>query len=135
MFLGLLLGIGRSERKPHGAGVHCRSAVARRRLGVVDQGPDAAMFAAALIEALAHQNGHATGPAVAHRADAGGIRNADIGQEGFVEIRGARYLADRAHVYPRRLHVEHEEGQTLVLGNGGIGAGDQNAVIGMVRPA
>src|SRR3546814_12686251 len=57
------------------------------------------------------------------------------GQEGLVELARTRNLADRAGLDSRRLHIDDEESQPLVLGHGRIGADDEDTPVGKMRPA
>src|SRR3981081_472931 len=61
------------------------------------------------------------------------IGNGDVGKIDLIELLHAVGLLDRPHFDARALHVEKEHGQTLVLGHIGIGAGDQQAIVGVVR--
>src|SRR5262249_44084958 len=49
------------------------------------------------------------------------------------EVRLSAGLLDRPHLDARTLHVQEEHGEALVLGYIGIGAREQNAVIGIMR--
>ena len=61
------------------------------------------------------------------------IRNHDVGEIDLVEFLHAVGLLDRPHLDAFALHVEEEHRQALVLGHVGIGAGDQQAVVGIMR--
>src|SRR6266849_1864294 len=56
-----------------------------------------------------------------------------VGEIDLVEFLHAVGLLDRPHFDTRTLHVEKEHRQPLVLGHIGIGAGDQEAVVRVVR--
>ena len=72
-------------------------------------------------------------PALAHLAQALAVGDAHVGEEHLVEVGAARHLLDRPHFHARRLHRQEEHGQALVLGHVGIGAGDDDAVVGVMR--
>ena len=82
--------------------------------------------------ALVHQRGHRHPPAVAHVADAVGVGDADVGQVDLVELRLAGDLAQRPDLDARRVHVDGEVGQALVLRLVGVGAGDEHPAVGQV---
>ena len=70
-----------------------------------------------------------------HRAQPLGVGDAHVGEIDLVEARLAVGLLDRPDLDPGRLHAQEEHGQALVLGHGGVGAGDQDAVVGVVGAA
>src|SRR5262249_53512538 len=72
-------------------------------------------------------------PAVADRAQALAIRDDDVGEIDLVELLHAVGLLDRTDLHTGALHAEKEHGESLVLGHIGIGAGDQEAVVGIMR--
>src|ERR1700738_3723177 len=61
------------------------------------------------------------------------VRNHDIRKIDLVELLHAVGLLDRPHLDAGALHVEEEHGQALVLWHIGIGTGDQEAVVGIMR--
>jgi hypothetical protein len=93
------------------------------------------MLAAARLVALDRQHGHRAGPTFADPADAAGVGDRHVGQEGLVEVRPTGDLADRTDLDPWRRHVEDEEGQPLVLGKAGVGPGQQDGVASSTRPS
>ena len=62
-------------------------------------------------------------------------RHADVLEEHLVELGVAGDLAERAHGDPRRVHVEEEVGEPLVLLGARIGAGQQHHPVGDLREA
>ena len=82
--------------------------------------------------ALVHQRGHGHPPAVAHATDAVGVGHADVGEVDLVELGLAGHLAQRTDLDARRVHVEREVGEPLVLRGLGVGAGDEHAAVGDV---
>ena len=44
-----------------------------------------------------------------------GVWNANVVKENFVEIGAARHLTQGLHLHARRMHVDHEARQSLVL--------------------
>src|SRR5207245_11221467 len=56
-------------------------------------------------------------------------------EENLVELGFAGELAQRPYRDPRRLHVDEQEADALVLGGGGVGADEQEAPVGDVRHA
>ena len=82
---------------------------------------------------LVHQGGERGLPALAHLAQALAVGNAHVGEEHLVEVGAARHLLDRPHLDARRLHRQEEHGEAGVLGHVGIGAGDDDAVVAVVR--
>ena len=90
--------VHRARRRDHGAQVGGQDGDLRR---------DA--------DALVAERAHGHHPAGALLAEAPRRRDAHVGEEDLVEQLLARHVADRPHVDPRRLHVEDEGGDPLVL--------------------
>ena len=84
-------------------------------------------------KALVHQRCQGNLPALAHIAKTLAVGHAHIGEEHFVKVRLARYLLDGSHFNARRLHVEEEKCEPLMLGRGRVRAGDNDAVIAIMR--
>ena len=82
---------------------------------------------------LVHQGGERRLPALAHLAQALAVGDAHVGEEHLVEVGAARHLLDRPHLDARRLHRQEEHGEAGVLGHVGIGAGDDDAVVAVMR--
>ena len=82
---------------------------------------------------LVHQGGERGLPALAHLAQALAVGDAHVGEEHLVEVGAARHLLDRPHLDARRLHRQEEHGEAGVLGHVGIGAGDDDAVVAVMR--
>ena len=78
------------------------------------------------------QGGHRHPPALAHLADPIGVGHPHLGEVHLVELGLAGHLAQRPHLHARRVHVQGEVGQPLVLGGVGIGAGHEHAPVGDV---
>lgn len=66
-------------------------------------------------------------------AEALAIGNANVGEIDFVEVGAARHLVDGANLNTRRLHVDDEHGEALVLFLLGIGAHEDDTIVGIVR--
>ena len=60
------------------------------------------------------------------------LRAADVGEEDLVELGGAVDLLDRADLDARLLHGDEEVGDAGVLGGVGVGAGQQEDVVGVL---
>ena len=69
-------------------------------------------------------------PAVADGAEAHRVGDPHVGEEHLVERRAAAHLRDRADLDARQVHRDDERRQALVLGDVGVGAGDQLAPLG-----
>ena len=82
---------------------------------------------------LVHQGGQRRLPAVADLAQALRIGHAHVGEEHLVEVGAAGDLLDRPRLDTRALHVQEEHGQPLVLGHIGVGAGDDDAPVAVMR--
>ena len=72
-------------------------------------------------------------PSIADAPDQILLRDFRVGEEHLVKRRVAVHLLERLHVDTGLLHVDHEIRQPLVLGRVPIGAGEQQAVVGMMR--
>ena len=96
---------------------------------------DAAAAAAAGADRrpLVHQRREGDRPAVVDVAEAVVIGHAHVVEEDLVEARAAGHLPQRTHLDAGRLHVDDEAGEALVLGQVGIGAGDDLADVAVVR--
>ena len=81
---------------------------------------------------LVHERGERDPPALADRAEPLRVRDAQVGEVDLVELGVAGELPQRTHLDARRLHVDEEVGQALVLRRLGIGAGEQQAPLGDV---
>ena len=88
--------------------------------------------AAADGDALVHEHRGGELPAGVQFADLPVLRDADVGEEHLVEVRPAVDLVDRADLDAGRLHVHDEHRQAGVLHLVGVGAGDDDAVVGDV---
>ena len=60
-------------------------------------------------------------------------RHAHVGEEHLVERRAAGHLAQRTHLDTRRVHVDDEAGEALVLRHVGVGAADDLADVAVLR--
>ena len=58
-----------------------------------------------------------------------------IVKENLVDVAVATSKLDRTNVDSRRLHVDPEIGQALVLGDIGVGPDDDDAIVAILRPA
>ena len=58
--------------------------------------------------------------------------NPGLGEENLVEAAPTGDLAQRTHLDARLCHVDDEHGQALVLGQRGVGSGDDDAVVAVV---
>ncbi len=72
-------------------------------------------------------------PSVADTPDQILLRDFRVSEEHLVKRRVAIHLLERLHVDPGLLHVDHEIREPLVFGRVPIGAGEQQAVVGMMR--
>ena len=81
---------------------------------------------------LVHQRGEGHPPALAHRADAAGVGHPHVGEVDLVELGLAGHLAQGPDLHPLAVHVQGEVGQALVLGELGVGAGDEHSPVGRV---
>ena len=61
------------------------------------------------------------------------VGDAHVGEEHLVEPRGPGHLAQRAHLHARRVHVDEERREALVLGHVGIGPAHRERDVGDVR--
>ena len=86
-----------------------------------------------MLKPLVHQRGERNAPAVIHRAETLTVGHAQIGEKDFVEPALPVRLFDRTHLDARRMHVDPEHGEPLVLGDRRIRARDKDAVVGMLR--
>ena len=84
---------------------------------------------------LDHQRRHRDREAAADRRHAMIVADPHIVEEHLVDMAVAARELDRAHRDARRLHVDPEIGQTLVLGDGRVGAHDDDAIVAILRPA
>jgi hypothetical protein len=82
--------------------------------------------------ALVHERGVGHRPSVVLAADHRVVGHPRVGHEHLVEEGPTRHLAQRAHVDPRLMHGEREVGDPLVLGDVGVGAGQEHAQIGIL---
>ena len=82
---------------------------------------------------LVHQRGERHVPAVIDRAEPLRVGNPDVGEIDLIEIRTPAGLLDRPHLDSRTFHVEKEHGETLVLRHIGIGAGQKDTIVGIMR--
>ena len=85
-------------------------------------------------EALVHKRHDGDLPAVPHGTQAVVVLDADVREVHLVEAGLPRGLLDRPDLHPRRLHVHDEHGEALVLGHGGVRAGQEDAVITVLGP-
>ena len=83
--------------------------------------------------AFVHQRGDRHPPAGANRAKPLGVGDAHIVEIHLVEVRTAGHLLDRPDFHPWRLHVQEEEGQALMLRHVGVGAGNDDAPVAIMR--
>ena len=81
---------------------------------------------------LVHQRGERHPPPLAGLAEALAVGDADVGEVHLVELGVARHLPQRPDLDAGGVHVDDEVGQALVLGNVGVGAGEQQAPAGHV---
>lgn len=63
------------------------------------------------------------------------VADLHIIEEDFVDVAVAAGEFDRAHGDAGRLHVDPEIGKALVLGDGRVGAHDDDAIVAILRPA
>ena len=139
-------GLGAQPRQPQALGAHIpvgdlfaqRRVLdprARQRGDAGGQIHDLPVVAGAAADgvALVHQRDDRDPPALAHRADALAVLHPQVGEVDLVEARGARHLVDRAHVDGRIVHVDPEHREAPVLRHVGIGAGDHDAEVRIVR--
>ena len=84
--------------------------------------------------ALERQARERDAPAFADRADAVGVGDARVVEEDLGEVRVAVHLAQRPHVDAGRVQVDAERGDALVLRDGRIVAGEQQARSASTRP-
>ena len=84
--------------------------------------------------ALVHERGVGGRPALVQPTDQGGVGDPGVGDEDLVEERVARHLLERAHVDAVLQHAEGEVGDALVLGDVGIGPGQEHAEVGVLAP-
>ena len=129
--LGLLLAARRRRRGgdqvAHPPRQHAHDGA---RLGQAAAGRVAAAGAEA--GPLVHEGRVGGRPPVVEAADQGGVGHPGVGDEDLVEERVARHLLERAHVDAVLEHVEGEVGDALVLGDVGVGAGQQHAEVGVL---
>jgi hypothetical protein len=85
--------------------------------------------------ALVRERGDGHAPALVLLAHEVLDRHADVVEERLVELRFARDLPQRAHGDARRLHVDEQEADALVLGGRGIGPHEEEAPVGDVPHA
>ena len=102
----------------------------------IDAGQQADAAAAAAAGAdrrpLVHQRRERDGPAVVDVAEAVGVGDPHLVEEHLVEAGAAGHLAQRPHLDAGRLHVDDEPGEALVLGQVGVGAGDDLADVAVL---
>ena len=128
------------------ADVELREPLSLVRVGAVAEGVDDARGVARTARSAAPTGRRPRGdrPLVAERgeddaearvevADAVRVGHAHVGEEDLVEPRGPGHLAQRAHLDPRRVHVDEERREALVLGHVGIGAAHREREVGDVR--
>ena len=110
----------------------------RPQRGGIGDGARAAPTAATTERgAFVHQRRHRHVPAVAHLTEAVLVRDARVGEVDLVELGLPCHLAQRPGLDACAVHVDHEVGQSLVLGHIGIGARQQQAParpVGQARP-
>src|SRR6185312_1095822 len=103
----------------------------RERLGDLDEAGDLrGMVAAAGAPALEHQRRDRDLPALVDLADHVLLRNLDVLEEDLVEMPMPVEEHQRAHGDARRLHVDEQVGDAVVLWRVGVGADQQEATIG-----
>src|SRR5207302_5512771 len=61
-------------------------------------------------DAFVHEHGDGAPPTVVHLTYAVGVRDADVGEEDFVETAGTVHLPQRPHLDTRGLEVDDEHG-------------------------
>ena len=83
--------------------------------------------------ALVHQCRQGHIPAIVDIAEAVIIGHAHFVEEDLIERRATGHLLERADLHVRIFHVDDEAGQSLVLGEIPVGAGDDLTDIGVVR--
>ena len=110
---------------------------ARRPQGdcVGDRARPAPAAAGAERASLVHQGGHRDPPTVADLTEPVRVGDARIGHVDLVELGVAGELAQRPGLHARRMHVEDEVRQPLVLRHFRIGAGEQKSPPRPVREA
>ncbi len=96
--------------------------------------PPARRVAAARAEAgaLVHQRGVGGGPSVVDAADERGVGHAGVGEEDLVEEGVTGHLLEGTNVDALLEHLEGEVRDALVLGDVGVGAGEQHAEVGVL---
>ena len=82
--------------------------------------------------ALERKGGVGDLPAVVHAAHDVVLRSLGVGEEDLTELGGAIGLGDATHLDTRLLHRHEDVRDAGVLGGVGIGAGEQEAVVGVV---
>ena len=82
--------------------------------------------------ALEAERRHGDLPAVVHATDDVVLGAANIGEEDLVELGRAVDLLNRPHLDPGLLHRDEEVGDAGVLRRVGVGAGQQEDVVGVV---
>ena len=107
------------------------------RLGHLDDAGQQVVAATATAGAdrrtLVHQRGERDVPPVVDVAEAVVVGDPHLVEEDLVEARAAGHLTQRPHLDAGRLHVDDEPGEPLVLGQVGVGAGDDLADVGVLR--
>ena len=81
---------------------------------------------------LEAEGGHRHLPAVVHAADDVVLRAAGVGEEDLVELRRPVGLDDGADLDALLVHRHEQVGDAGVLGRVGVGAGEQEAVVGVL---
>ena len=84
--------------------------------------------------ALVAEGRQGDGPAVVEPADQVGVIDAGVGEEDLVEMGFAVHLADGPDLDPGLVGVDEEVARALVLGLVDIGAGDEQAPVGVHGP-
>ena len=79
---------------------------------------------------LVHQRGVGDRPAVVQPTDQRAVRGDGLLEEDLVEHGVAGHLHERSDLDALLVHVEREVGDALVLGDIGVGAGDEHAEVG-----
>ncbi len=83
--------------------------------------------------ALEPERRHGNLPPVVHATDDVVLGAAHVGEEDLVELGRPVHLFDRPHLHPGLLHRDEEVGDPGVLRRVGVGAGQQEDVVGVVR--
>ena len=113
--------------------VGARASVARQRRELADRPLEACSLRKA--SALEAEDRHRDLPAIAWLADEVSLVDPDAGEEDLAELAAAGHLLDRPDLDPGLMHVDQEKADASMSFRRRVGAGQQEGLVGVVRPA